>query len=157
MDTSKPDVAVATFCDRVLEEQDGVSTVVRIVDTVTVDAPPSFSGKVVVRLPLFILLRSGGVQGRRMVTLRLRSPSNEIRPISDPITLVFRGQEHGTSIKVDLAMGVEELGLYWVEVFVDNDLLTKVPLRIRSRREADTASPMLPSRDSETGQHRGKP
>ena len=154
MDTSKPYVAVATFCDRVLEEQDGVSTVVRVIDTVTVDAPPALPGRPVVRLPLFILLRSGGLRGRRTVSLRLKSPSNEIKPISDPITLLFAGEEHGTTIKVDFAMGVEEFGLYWVEVFLEDELLTRVPLRLRSKRESGVPSPSPSSRSSETDPHR---
>lgn len=147
MSEPKPYVAVATFCEKSLQERDGVHSIIRVIDTVTVVLPQGVTAsrdvtvKPVVSYPLFIMLRAGDVRGKRTVSVRLRTPSNEIKNVIDPLPVVFTGDEQAAVIRIDATFSVEEYGLFWAEVLVENDVLVRVPLRLRAKQESEPPSP----------------
>jgi len=141
----KPYVAVASFCEHALQEQDGVYSIIRVIDTVTVKIPPGVTtAKPIIRYPLFIMLRAGDVRGKRTVRIQLRTPSNEIKGMLNPVPVVFTGEEQGVVLRVDVTYGVEEYGVFWAEVLVEEDVVARVPLRLRSAQESELPSPQKP-------------
>ena len=64
-DRPLPHVAVATFCERVMQERDGVYSLIRIVDTLTLEVPESELRNLgVIPLTAFILLKADEEIGR---------------------------------------------------------------------------------------------
>ena len=70
-----PYIAVATFCEKVLRESDGVLTIVRVVDTLNIAASalkyPTNSPPIpITNLTVAIVLRRGEASGRHRSTGR---------------------------------------------------------------------------------------
>lgn len=133
-----PFVTVATFCERVLEEKDGVHTLVRVVDTFFIDPPPATISlppgvKAAIQAFLMVIVKSGDFRGDATLSVRLRHPSGryEQKPVSAPIK--FDGGVQGSAVQIEMAISVEEIGLYWADVEVNGRVLTRAPLRVALR------------------------
>ena len=145
--TSKPLVQIACICEKVLVEPDNVATLVRVVDTFTLPPPPQVlppGMPMAVQLTIVVSLRSGDVVGDFEVGLRLNSPHERDQPLQRwPVE--FRGGEHGANLQIDFALPNPQLGLYWFDVLWGEEILTRIPLRLRtstaSESTADAASP----------------
>lgn len=131
MPNKTPFVSAAFVCERVLQEQDGVLTAVRIVDTFTMSSPEDGPQMVPigVELTLLVMLKSGDVQGSSHVELRLRFPSGKIQELGKH-AITLKGGEHGANIIAKLRVPIKEYGLHWFEVYWDSHALTSVPLRL---------------------------
>jgi hypothetical protein len=101
-DRPKPYVAVATFCERTLQEKDNVYSLVRIVDTITFpvagEIPPPL-----LQLTLMVILRAGDASGRYEVRFVMRKPSGE-RLETVRATIDFTGEERGANIQATLLL-----------------------------------------------------
>ncbi len=126
-----PWVAAAVFCEKVLQEQDGVDTLVRIVDRITM----VLQGEVPlpqVQLILLVILKSGFQRGTFELSVEGTAPSGvTMSPAQVPVLL--EGEDRGISVKTHLVFQPEE-GLYWFDVKVDDVLLTRMPLRVIVQR-----------------------
>jgi hypothetical protein len=148
----KPWVQAACICEHVLIEPDNVSSLIRVVDTYTLpfapDAPPVNvppGVPLVVQLTAFISLKSGDVVGDFEVGLRLTEPDETEQPVRKwPVEL--RGGEHGATLKIVFALGKPKLGLYWFDVLWEDDVLTRIPFRLKaapsSESTVDEAAPI---------------
>jgi hypothetical protein len=130
----KPFVQIACICEKVLVEPDNVPTLIRVVDTYFLDllenAPPGIQ----VGLPLtaFVSLKSGDVVGEFEVGLQLTAPDSEERPIRMwPVE--FRGAENGVNMKVAFTLANPKLGLYWFDVLWGEEVLTRIPFRLKAK------------------------
>lgn len=128
----KPLLVAAVFCEKVLQEADGVLSAIRIVDKVIFEppkgAPPGFLPAV--ELTALISLKSGDASGKFNVQLVPHSPSGVSMRSPDPIPLVLQGAEHGNNLIIKMVFPIKEEGLFWFDVVVDGDVLTKMPLTI---------------------------
>jgi hypothetical protein len=146
-----PFVTVATFCERILEEKDGVFTLVRIIDRYHVESgatglTPPGGAKAGLKTFLLVIIKAGDFVGDATVSLKVRHPSGQYgpKPISIPVTFTqAEGPESGIALQVEMGFGLEETGLYWADVEVDGKLLTRVPVRVefRSKPTPEQASP----------------
>jgi hypothetical protein len=133
-DLEGPYVQIATFCEKVLQEQDGVISIIRAIDRVirteVGPAPPEKMPPMSLTLTVLIQLRSGGALGRHTVSIRTEEPSGHRRaPVELPIH--FEGQDRGNNLLVDLLVNDLQEGLFWFDVLLDNDrLLTRMPLHV---------------------------
>jgi hypothetical protein len=131
-----PYVQVATLCERVLQEADGVLSVIRVIDRIVVtargpDAPVELpQGRM--RLTLVVALKSDDARGRHPVTVRVQQPSG-LYLEDQSFDVLFEGEERGVNIIVDVELEAIE-GLYWFEVHVNERVLTRVPLRVIYQR-----------------------
>ena len=142
MAESKPYVAAAFICERVLREQDGVHSIVRIVDRFTAPPQPELPPSMKHGLPLtaFVLLKSGDVKGRHPVRMRLHYPSGNEKDLPE-LTEEFRGDEHGVSYTFQFVLEVKEYRLYWFDVVWDTgNVLTKIPFRLEQGEETPPQS-----------------
>jgi hypothetical protein len=130
----RPYVQIAAFCQAALQEAAGTLSLIRITDRVGVTGtteemhPSQIQG-----LTLVVVLKSGFMRGRSNVTIRPNSPSGEVLPTVE-MTVLFEGDERGVGIILPMAMIAKEEGLYWFDVLVDEDLFTRIPLRVIYQR-----------------------
>lgn len=128
-----PYLQMAFFCERILEEKDGVTSAIRIVDRITQTAkgpdPPDKMPPVQVALTALIGFKSGRARGRHILRIRPETPSaNRLAEVSLP--LQFEGEDRGVQSGMQIRLQAEEEGLYWFDVFLDDALITRMPLRI---------------------------
>jgi hypothetical protein len=131
MPNTKPLVAIATLCEQILEDKDGVVSAIRVVDTYYVEPPKDLpAGKVAgIELKLLLSLKSGDLTGAHEVRLVLRTPAGKSIEFHRQ-QVVFKGGEHGVNLKIRFAMPAKDFGLYWFDVMFGDDVLTSIPLKL---------------------------
>lgn len=131
-----PYVNAAFICERLLQEQDGVKSAIRIVDRfnrsihVTSGEPPEKMPPLSVDLWLLLKLKSGSCKGKKDIRITFLAPGGGVLG-SHSGSVVFGGDNRGVDVQVRLQMDLGEEGVYWFDVLLDEWLLTRVPLEIR--------------------------
>jgi hypothetical protein len=130
-----PYVAVAHFCERVLEEKDGVLSVTRLVNQLQIqvagpDAPDEMPAGVVIQSTLLIVLRAGQARGAQTVQISIEGPDGR-RTDGPEVAVNFGGgPEGGINMILPMTLQIESAGLYWTDVRVNKRLMTRVPLEV---------------------------
>lgn len=134
MPNKKPFLAAALICEKVLQEGDGVLTVMRIVDIFTIAPPPvplPAGGIQGIELTVLLSLKSGDVRGKSEIAMKLRFPSGRVEEVGKwPI--VLNGEGHGANVIAKVTLGVTEFGLHWFDVSWEGQAMTSVPLKLVS-------------------------
>ncbi len=132
-----PYLVVAALCEKVLQEASGVLSLIRIVDRMTISTQgvgaPEEMPPGTVSITAVISLKSGQARGSDSVMIRLERPSG-VKTQIGTFPVFFEGEDRGSNIIFDLALFVEEQGLYWFDVLIGDRLLTRMPLRIVYQR-----------------------
>ena len=129
-----PHLSVAVLCERVLEEKDGVLSLIRIVDRITnaatgPDAPDEMP-PAPINLTAVLSFKSGKARGSYTVKLRPEDPSGTQLPALD-MPIHFEGEgDRGSNLVVNFNFVAEMAGLYWIDVLFEDDLITRMPLRV---------------------------
>jgi hypothetical protein len=129
-----PYLTAAVLCEKVLREQDGVLSAIRMVDQVTQAATgpevPAQMPPMTVNLTALLVIRSGEARGRHTISVRPEDPSG-VRSQAADVSVQFLGEDRGPSLLLDVALEVTQEGLYWIDVILnDQTLLTRMPLRV---------------------------
>lgn len=132
-----PYLQAAVFCERILKEQDGVSSLIRIVDRVTIQAggpqPPEKMPPTRLSLWAYLAFKSGFAKGSFTISVKAQSPSGKtLPPVLLPLFL--EGDDRGASVAFQLNLDAEEDGLYWFDISIGERLVTRMPLRILYQR-----------------------
>ena len=132
-----PYLKIACLCERALQEKDGILSLIRIIDRVThtragPDAPaemPSFP----YGMTAVIMLVSGQARGRHELKIEPEEPSGLKKP---PLTATVQleGDDKGQNIVMNMRMAFDQEGLWWFNVFFDDQLLTRMPFRVMYQR-----------------------
>jgi len=134
-----PYVGVATFCERVLRENDNVISVMRVIDQLNVNAsgeevPDHLPPVPLNNVSLAIVLRRGEARGRHRLRLRPEDPGGQQRDVAvDEFVQLGGDPESGANVVVDVSgFMVDQEGLWWFDVlFGDSDqLIARIPLRV---------------------------
>jgi hypothetical protein len=138
MRTSGPWVAAALFCERVLNETDGVLSAIRIIDNITVNkASLSEADKATDRPPIIELsglvsLRADEAAGTTHdVSIEGFYPSGT--PLDPPrfdYAAPFTTPDSGVNVIISLRVTVRETGTYWFTVRVGGEVATRIPLTL---------------------------
>jgi hypothetical protein len=128
-----PFLGTAVLCEKVLQEADGVISIIRVVDRIThsaigpevADEMPPFT----INLNALVSLKSGTAKGRFKVKIRPEAPSGELLPAIE-VPVLFEGEERGVNLILQIAIQAEHEGLYWFDVFLEEGRLTRIPLRV---------------------------
>lgn len=132
-----PYVQMAVLCERVLQERDGVASIIRVVDRLTVSAsgvePPVDMPATQVNFPAVIMLKSGFMKGRFNVRIVPTTPSGKTLPEMS-VGVLLEGDDRGVNMFLQLGLLAQEEGLYWFDVFFEQQLLTRIPLRLVYQR-----------------------
>ena len=129
-----PFLSAAFLCEKVLEEKDGVKSAIRIIDRVTHTAvgpkPPKEMPPFPYDITLFLRFKSGWARGSTDLKIETVKPSGES---STPVqqTIFFEGEEdRGVDVVGHLRIKLEMTGIYWFHVYLDEEHLTQIPLRV---------------------------
>lgn len=131
-----PYLVTAAFCERAIQERDGVLSLIRMIDkiTSTVAGPgpvvPDRMPPIPVNLTLAVVLKPGEARGRFMVKVRPEAPSGQrLAEVELPVS--FTGApDTGANLLFGVNMIATEEGVYWFDTLMDDQLLTRTPLRI---------------------------
>jgi hypothetical protein len=136
MPNKQPFVAVACFCEHVIEGKDGVLSIIRIIDSYHFTLPTGempAGATPAIPLTALIALRSGDVAGTFNVRLVLRRPDGTTADVSPEggWPIVFNGAEHGVNLTLQFPLGVRGYGLYWFDlIWEDGVVLTSMPIKL---------------------------
>lgn len=152
--TPLPFVGAALLCERVLREQDEVVSVIRIIDQLGLrvsGGPPELLAEARPETTIqgFLAFRPTVQQGSWMLRLdQVRPSGDRNRGAEASIPFNFTADEMSLQVVIDLTLIITgEGGLYWFEVFLDDRLVTRMPLRVTVVREMETGEergPALP-------------
>jgi Family of unknown function (DUF6941) len=136
-ESSGPYLVAALLCEKVLQEKDETISVIRMIDriTLTVSAPssPETIPSTIINLSALISLKSGSAKGKGIVILRVETPSGLKLP-DQLLPVLFEGDDRGVNLIVAFNMVIDQEGVYWFDVLLEEQLLTRVPLRILYQR-----------------------
>ncbi len=131
-ENSGPYLNAAVICEKVLQEKDETLSVIRMVDrfNVTVNAlgSPERLPPIPINLTVLISLKSGKARGRSTVKLRIESPSGLKLP-DQLLPVLFEGEDRGVNLVLNLSLVIDQEGVYWFDVLLEEQLLTRMPLR----------------------------
>lgn len=152
-----PYVSVAALCELVLQEKVERLSCVRFMDklevTSTLSRPPvsdeekELIPKVMPVVPFpvhgLVSLKSGGFIGKKMIRIDLITPSGKgiKRTGENVFPAVFEGGEHGVNLILDFTLNTEEEGLYYFDVVLDDEVITRIPLRVTFRQRIPSDLP----------------
>jgi hypothetical protein len=120
-----------------LREVDGVASVIRVIDRLThteakPDAPPEMP-PVTYAMKLVIMLIPGSALGRHDLKIERELPSGfRDKPIT--MTVQMEGSNRGANIVMDVTMTFPLEGLYWFNLYLDDNLMTRVPFQVLYQR-----------------------
>jgi hypothetical protein len=128
-----PYLQAALLCERVMEEKDGVLSAIRIIDrlihTAMGPATPATMAPLTYAMTTLIILKSGGARGTVQVRIEMEEPSG-ITTAGPSMTALMEGEDRGQNLIMAMQMTFKETGLYWFNVYVDDQLVTKMPFRV---------------------------
>ena len=129
-----PFVQIACICNTALQEVTGHLSVIRITDRVgVVGTTPQMQPQPLQNLVLVLLLKSGGLRETHNLKIVPVTPRGNPLPASE-LAVLFEGDERGPGVVTPLSLVATEEGLYWFEVYLEEQLLTKIPLRVIYQR-----------------------
>lgn len=142
-----PFVAAALFCEKLLQDKDGVLSIIRAVDVLTVHKPSELTlgpdGKPTVpvtKLWLVIMFKSGDATGEHTIKVDAVFPSGKIEPGAENRVNLLGGG-NGATLHGEVPVDVSEEGLYWYDVFFDGERATRMPLQIVHQKPSPEAQP----------------
>lgn len=149
MANTQPFVALACFCENVLEDKDGVLSAIRVVDTYTL--PPLPEGaelpnglRGVILLNGLITLKSGDVVGNGVISVVMHKTNGE-QSVVGKWPMALKGEEYGATLRLQMPLGVKNFGLIWFDVLWNDALLTRIPLKLQPASQPEATAPSEPS------------
>lgn len=138
-----PYISAATFCEKILQERDGVNSIIRSIDRVTLTseggAPAELPEGGLLNLTLFVALKADDAKGRHPISIQAQDPRGQSRePMNFDVN--FEGEERGVNLILQVSIEAIE-GLYWFDVSINHRLLSRVPLRVSYQRLPGPARP----------------
>jgi hypothetical protein len=145
-----PYLSAAFFCERVLQEKDGVLSFIRVIDRWNVVGPTQTMNPTIIQGTIVVLFKSGILRASAQVTITPVSPNGErLQPITLPV--LFEGDdERGGGIILPMGFPVKEPGLYWFEVALaaqggQSSVVAQIPMRIVYLQTGSLMPPAMPT------------
>jgi hypothetical protein len=133
--TGGPYLTNAFLCEKLLQENDGVPSAIRIIDRWNVNGPSDTMPTTIIQGTLVITMKSGVYRGNAQVTITPITPSNNrLPPAVFPV--LFEGEDdRGIGVILPMAFPAQESGVYWFEVSLSGQALapqvvTAIPMRV---------------------------
>lgn len=129
-----PYIAAAVLAERVLEEKDGVNSLIRIVDRiqVAVKTLKEEATRPVVRhnLLLYLSLKCGQERGSHQLEFQPIKPDGDRLPIMKQ-SVHFEGPDYrGVNLIIRTTIDIDREGTWWFEIRHRGSILAKVPLDV---------------------------
>lgn len=133
--TGGPYLLAAFICEKLLQEQDGVPSAIRIIDRWNVNGPSENMPTTIIQGTFVITLKSGIYRGNAQVAITPITPSNvRLDPVVVPV--LFEGEDdRGVGVVLPIAFPAQEPGLFWFEISLAGQALppqviTAIPMRV---------------------------
>jgi hypothetical protein len=137
-----PHVTVAALCEKVIEDKQGVLSLIRVVDQIThslvgADVPDDMPPFTITDLVLVIMVKADQTRGRYSIKVRPNDPSGRDMPVMQtPIHL--EPGHGGINLVLPIQFRVELEGVYWFDILFSagaghDRLLSRVPLQVMYR------------------------
>ena len=129
-----PYLLAAIICEKVLVEEGGVKSAIRIIDRVTRQAigpnPPQEMEPFDYETTLLIKFKSGRARGTYPLEIQLVKPSGE-SPTPVRQTILFEGEDdRGIDIVTNMRIRFDQTGIYWFNIILNDVRLTRIPFRV---------------------------
>lgn len=142
---SGPFLAAALFCDQTIRGQDGTTSVIRIIDQISMELPgdaprdvPSKKKPLMAEVASVLAFRTGYSSGdSRKVRLVLESPSGEQLTDLEKEVSFSKSPSGGATFRFNMQIPVVESGVYWVRVSLDGNPIAHMPLTVKVSRQAE--------------------
>jgi hypothetical protein len=143
-----PYVQAALFADMILEDKTGTLSAIRIIDRITHVVggpnPPDDMPPVNRQLNALIALKPGGARGRQNFKLWQESPDGQ-RTVVGEGTFHFAGAPNtGANLQLVLNVTFRQEGVFYFDVEVEGQLLTRMPVEVRYNRVTTGRGPATP-------------
>ena len=90
-----------------------------------------------------LVLRSGPVTGEHLIKIVGEKPDGTRKDLyTTPVN--FLGKDKGQNIILNMGVGIDQNGLYWFDVFFDEELLTRIPLIVNPLPPQESEEPESP-------------
>jgi hypothetical protein len=136
-DFTGPHVSAALICEKVLMEAGNIPSFIRVVDRFTI---PKFTGlpagvqlpQQVVQFSFVVILKAGDLgSGSHKLKIRFQKPDGSYVSPDQELSIFFQGgDDNGVMHTLPVGLPAPEEGLHWFEVYFEDQLLTRTPLRI---------------------------
>ena len=131
-----PSLRIAALCERVLEEKDGMLSLIRIIDRLIVTAEGADLPKELPpgQVPLTAIMSWVNGLGNYEAKIRVDCPDGsavESQTIPFYLDSLDKVQNH----IVRLVLPVKRPGVYWFNFFLGDDIKSKLPLRVIYQRQ----------------------
>lgn len=142
-----PFLALAVFCEQVIEDKSGVLSLIRIVDRMYVyasgPAAPEEMPPSILNWFMVLSFKAGEARGSHPIKIERELPSGLK---TEPIVLSahFEGGNRGTNIISKLNMKLEMPGIYWFRIYVDDQFTTQIPVEVIYSRTVTPQPPAPP-------------
>ena len=126
---NRPYLQMAVFCEKVLREGDGVLSVIRVIDRIFHNGPDKEMQPFTYQFVACLTFKSGFMNSKMTIWIKPKSPEGrELAEMSFPV--LFEGNDRGAGVIVQLSFTFETEGLYWFDVFVEDELVTRMSMRV---------------------------
>lgn len=141
-----PYLQIAAICEQVIEGKDGVLSLIRVIDRVIhqvgvigppgvpipADAPrpPEEMPEVTHSFVIVVSLKAGQVRGSHQIRFELVKPDMSAEPVSQQDLFFEGGEDRGANVVLRLSWTFKIPGLHWFDLYFDDDLLARMPMRI---------------------------
>jgi hypothetical protein len=128
-----PFVSATLIAEKLLMEQDGAGTIVRIVDRVGLDSAVAnhpMGEMVGLNLTILVAFRAGGFKGKSRVLIVHETPSGKSEPIGYS-EMQFDGTAAQTvNVQAPIVLRWEGAGQYWYDILLDDRFVSRIPLQM---------------------------
>jgi hypothetical protein len=132
--------ATLLICDRVLREEDGVLSVIRLVDifyiTLIAEQPPEKQG---VQITVLVQLKARPEdQSEHSLQLFITRPDGKTKAVSDPIPAPLKssipGAPGGFNVQAQIGVAAPQIGIHYLSLFVDGVENAKTAFTLLERK-----------------------
>jgi len=126
----RPYVQVAAICQSPIQETNGLFSVFRIMDRVPIQGfTDEMQPQPLHMFTMVVILKAGEMSGKYTIKIVPVTPSGkQLPPLS--VTALFERDERGFIYCAPLGLIAEEEGLYWFDIMLEQEVLTRIPLRV---------------------------
>lgn len=143
-----PYVRAALFAESIIEEKNGVKTIVRVIDrsTATIEGPdpPADMPTLGRQLNALISLKPGEARGRQSWKLVMERPDGQRLDVGQGTIHFDGGPGRGVDLVMTLQLTFEQEGLYWFDFQIDGSTLTRMPFEVLYNRLETGSTPRRP-------------
>ena len=128
-----PYIKAAVFVGQVIEGKDNVLSLIRVIDRLVSAAsglePPQEMPTVTFSMSAVIMIVAGKARGRHQVKLVREAPNTERKDIWIG-GILLEGENKGHNLNLALNESFSLEGIYWYDVFIDDQLMTRMPFQV---------------------------